>query len=92
MYRYYRRKLKRLGCCFPIVLIIKRLSNMNRYLFCLKAQCSEGSTRSLTIINSSSSRTLQVLSAWDYIFPASMMTVAAVDRLIHRITIIELEG
>ena len=31
-------------------------------------------------------------SAWDSIFPDSMMTVAAIDRLIHHATIIELEG
>lgn len=31
-------------------------------------------------------------SAWDQIFPDSMMTVAAIDRLIHHTTIIELEG
>ena len=34
----------------------------------------------------------QPFSAWDSIFPDSMMTVAAVDRLIHHATIIELEG
>ena len=31
-------------------------------------------------------------SAWDQIFPDSMMTVADIDRLIHHATIIELEG
>lgn len=34
----------------------------------------------------------QPFSAWDHIFPDSMMTVAAIDRLIHHATIIELEG
>jgi DNA replication protein DnaC len=34
----------------------------------------------------------QPFSAWDQIFPDSMMTVAAIDRLIHHATIIELEG
>lgn len=34
----------------------------------------------------------QPFSAWDAIFPDSMMTVAAIDRLIHHATIIELEG
>ena len=34
----------------------------------------------------------QPFSAWDTIFPDSMMPVAAVDRLIHHATIIELEG
>lgn len=34
----------------------------------------------------------QPFSAWDNIFPDSMMTVAAIDRLIHHATIIELEG
>jgi len=34
----------------------------------------------------------QPFSAWDSIFPDSMMTVAAIDRLIHHATIIELEG
>ena len=34
----------------------------------------------------------QPFSEWDQIFPDSMMTVAAIDRLIHHATIIELEG
>ncbi|WP_445945136.1 IS21-like element helper ATPase IstB [Shewanella sp.] len=34
----------------------------------------------------------QPFSEWDKIFPDSMMTVAAIDRLIHHATIIELEG
>ena len=34
----------------------------------------------------------QPFSEWDHIFPDSMMTVAAVDRLIHHATILELEG
>ncbi|MGL5407531.1 MAG: IS21-like element helper ATPase IstB [Shewanella sp.] len=34
----------------------------------------------------------QPFSAWDQIFPDSMMTVAAIDRLIHHATIIELTG
>ena len=34
----------------------------------------------------------QPFGAWDAIFPDSMMTVAAIDRLIHHATIIELEG
>ena len=34
----------------------------------------------------------QPFGAWDNIFPDSMMTVAAIDRLIHHATIIELEG
>ena len=34
----------------------------------------------------------QPFSEWDHIFPDSMMTVAAIDRLIHHATIIELEG
>jgi DNA replication protein DnaC len=34
----------------------------------------------------------QPFSSWDEIFPDSMMTVAAIDRLIHHATIIELEG
>ncbi len=34
----------------------------------------------------------QPFSEWDNIFPDSMMTVAAIDRLIHHATIIELEG
>lgn len=34
----------------------------------------------------------QPFSAWDAIFTDSMMTVAAIDRLIHHATIIELEG
>ncbi len=34
----------------------------------------------------------QPFSEWDNIFPDNMMTVAAVDRLIHHASIIELEG
>jgi DNA replication protein DnaC len=34
----------------------------------------------------------QPFSEWDHIFPGSMMTVAAIDRLIHHATIIEMEG
>ncbi len=34
----------------------------------------------------------QPFSEWDQIFPDNMMTVAAIDRLIHHATIIELEG
>jgi DNA replication protein DnaC len=34
----------------------------------------------------------QPFSEWDHIFPDSMMTVAAVDRLIHHASIIELKG
>lgn len=34
----------------------------------------------------------QPFSEWDHIFPDSMMTVAAIDRLIHHATIMELEG
>jgi DNA replication protein DnaC len=34
----------------------------------------------------------QPFSEWDQVFPDSMMTVAAIDRLIHHATIIELEG
>ena len=34
----------------------------------------------------------QPFSAWDSIFTDGMMTVAAIDRLIHHATIIELEG
>ncbi len=34
----------------------------------------------------------QPFSAWDQIFPDAMMTVAAIDRLIHHGSIIELTG
>ena len=34
----------------------------------------------------------QPFSEWDHIFPDSMMTVAAIDRLIHHASIIELDG
>lgn len=34
----------------------------------------------------------QPFSHWDQIFPDTMMTVAAIDRIIHHATIIELEG
>ena len=34
----------------------------------------------------------QPFSEWDQVFPDSMMTVAAIDRLIHHASIIELEG
>lgn len=34
----------------------------------------------------------QPFSEWDHIFPDNIMTVAAIDRLIHHATIIKLEG
>ncbi len=34
----------------------------------------------------------QPFSQWDQIFPDTMMTVAAIDRIIHHATIIEIEG
>jgi|TARA_B110000259_G_C13966651_1_gene382923 DNA replication protein DnaC len=34
----------------------------------------------------------QPFSEWDAIFPDNMMSVAAVDRLVHHATIIKLEG
>lgn len=34
----------------------------------------------------------QPFSQWDQIFPDTMMTVAAIDRIIHHATIIELNG
>ena len=34
----------------------------------------------------------QTFSEWDHIFPDSMMTLAALDRLIHHASIVELEG
>ena len=40
----------------------------------------------LTIISN------QPLSHWDQIFPDTVMTVAAIDRIIHHAPIIEIEG
>ena len=34
----------------------------------------------------------QPFSHWDQIFPDTMMTVSAIDRIIHHATIIEIEG
>ncbi len=34
----------------------------------------------------------QPFSAWDQIFQDNMMTVAAIDRLVHHATILEIEG
>ena len=34
----------------------------------------------------------QPFSQWDHIFPDTMMTVAAIDRVIHHVTIIEIAG
>ena len=34
----------------------------------------------------------QPFSEWDQIFPDNMMAVAAIDRLVHHATIIEVEG
>ena len=34
----------------------------------------------------------QPFSAWDSVFADTMMTVAAIDRLIHHATIIEIQG
>jgi DNA replication protein DnaC len=39
-----------------------------------------------------SSLTPLISSQWDQIFPDTMMTVAAIDRIIHHATIIEIEG
>ena len=35
---------------------------------------------------------LTTFSQWDQIFPDALMTVAAVDRIIHHATIIEIGG
>jgi DNA replication protein DnaC len=34
----------------------------------------------------------QPFSQWDHIFPDTMMTAAAIDRIIHHATLIEIEG
>lgn len=34
----------------------------------------------------------QPFSQWDQIFPDTMMTVTAIDRIIHQATIIKIEG
>ncbi len=34
----------------------------------------------------------QPFSHWDQLFPDALMTVAAIDRIIHHSTIIEIEG
>jgi len=34
----------------------------------------------------------QPFSQWDQIFPDTMMTVAAIDRIIHHATIIEIDS
>jgi DNA replication protein DnaC len=34
----------------------------------------------------------QPFSAWDQVFPDPAMTVAAIDRLVHHATIIEMNG
>jgi len=34
----------------------------------------------------------QPFSQWDKIFPDTMMTVAAIDRIIHHATIIEIDS
>ncbi|MBF0625232.1 MAG: ATP-binding protein, partial [Magnetococcales bacterium] len=34
----------------------------------------------------------QPFSAWESVFPDSLMTVAAIDRLVHHATIIEIQG
>ena len=34
----------------------------------------------------------QPFSHWDQIFPDTLMTVTAIDRIIHRATIVEIDG
>jgi DNA replication protein DnaC len=34
----------------------------------------------------------QPFSLWDQIFPDTLMTVAAIDRIIHHATIVEIDG
>jgi DNA replication protein DnaC len=61
-----------------------RQSGKSQETAAAKAAISE---RSGLIITSN-----QPFSQWDQIFPDTMMTVAAIDRIIHHATIIEIEG
>lgn len=63
---------------------VKKSSQETQVLFELIAHRYE--TGSLIITSN------QPFSAWDQIFDDTMMTVAAIDRLIHHATILEIEG
>ena len=63
---------------------VKKSSEETQVLFELIAHRYE--TGSLIITSN------QPFSAWDKIFDDNMMTVAAIDRLVHHVTIIEIKG
>ena len=63
---------------------VKKSSDETQVLFELIAHRYE--TGSLIITSN------QPFSAWDKIFDYNMMTVAAIDRLVHHATIIEMQG
>lgn len=63
---------------------VKKSSQETQVLFELIAHRYE--TGSLIITSN------QPFSAWDQIFDDNMMTVAAIDRLVHHATILEIEG
>lgn len=63
---------------------VKKTSQETQVLFELIAHRYE--TGSLMITSN------QPFSAWDQIFEDNMMTVAAIDRLVHHATILEIEG
>jgi DNA replication protein DnaC len=63
---------------------VKKSSDETQVLFELNAHRYE--TGSLIITSN------QPFSAWDKIFDDNMMTVAAIDRLVHHATIIEMQG
>ena len=63
---------------------VKKSSDETQVLFELIAHRYE--TGSLIITSN------QPFSAWDKIFDDNMMTVAAIDRLVHHATIIEMKG
>ena len=63
---------------------VRKTDSETQVLFEFIAHCYESGS---LIITSN-----QPFSEWDAIFPDNVMTVAAIDRLIHHATIIKLEG
>ena len=63
---------------------VKKTNTQTQVLFVFIAHCYESSSLVITAN--------QPFSEWDSIFPDNVMTVAAIDRLIHHASIIKLEG
>ena len=89
-YKEYEKEdeLKRLDKFEPLIVddigYVKPTDSEGQVLFELITHCYE---RSSLIITSN-----KVFSKWDSIFGDNMVTVAAIDRLVHHADIIQIEG